>query len=140
MGFLNSCEEAIVADENREFQLLYDAELAKLKTHTDTLPESHKQLMQPTLENLAWMKAKLDETRELFGRAQVVLKVEGSLKKNPGFEAYAQLLDRYMRAMKQLLEIIATVKSAPEGKGTTLDEIQNRRKNRKPTSNKKRRS
>ena len=128
-------------DKSKMFEGLYETELSKLKTHTATLPNNYQELMQPTIENLAWMKAKLDETRDLFGKAQVVIKIDGSLRKNPGFEAYAQLLDRYMRATKQLLEILSTVKSAPERKGTTLDEIQKRRsKDRQPNTNKKRRS
>lgn len=120
----------------------YEAELVKLKELVGTLPESFQQLLEPTLENLAWLKAKLDETRTILESEIVVIQTERGLSKHPGFDAYSQLLDRYMRATKQLMETLEKIKAPAERKGTALEQIEKRRSARsgRAKANKKGRS
>ena len=124
------------------FEATYQAELKKLKSHVEPLPKMYQELILPTLENLAWMKSKLDETRALLEPETVLIETEMGTRKNPGFEAYAQLLDRYIKAMKVLLDIVSDIQATPIRKETALDAIQNKRasQGRKSSADKKRRS
>lgn len=117
-------------------------ELKKLEALTANLPEVYRSIISPTLDNFAWLKAKLDETRALLENSYVLTKGPEGLKKHPGFEAYSQLFDRYLKALKTLLDILKSIEQKPDRKGTPLDEIRKSRekKGRLTKTNPKRRS
>lgn len=83
-------------------------EKKKLKKAVESIAPEKVELLLPALENLAWMKVKLDSTRETIKTAQVVIAYDNGggqkgIRKNPLFDGYHQLWKSYMDGIKLLL-------------------------------------
>lgn len=65
--------------------------------------------LEPIIENTAWMKVKLDETRELIKTSNVVIPYDNGggqkgLRENPLFKGYESLWKSYMSGMGRILD------------------------------------
>lgn len=73
---------------------------------------SHKkQTLMPIIENVAWIKAKLDDTRELIRKTDVVVPYDNGggqkgLRENPAFKGYEKLFSSYISGMNKILEAL----------------------------------
>lgn len=68
-------------------------------------------LLEPTIENVAWMKEKLDDTRATIAGSGVAIPYDSkgsqkSIKENPLFKGYESLWKSYMSGMCKLLEYV----------------------------------
>ena len=75
------------------------------------IPEKKTDLMRDTIENVAWMKVKLDDTREVIKRSDVAIPYvnsagEKGVRKNPLFDGYEALWKSYQAGMRTLLELL----------------------------------
>ena len=73
------------------------------------MPSNILEALQPIIENTAWMKAKLDEARELIKDSPVVIKYDNGggqkgIRENPLFKEYEALWKSYMIGMCRILE------------------------------------
>lgn len=83
-------------------------------------------LLDPVIENTAWMKAKLDDSRQLIRRTDIVVPYDNGggqkgIRENPAFRGYEALFKSYMSGMNRIID------SMPEGtivpRGIIDDEI-----------------
>lgn len=66
--------------------------------------ENVRKALAPTVENVAWMTAKLDDAREMIGDSGVASDDEdGNPKSNPLYTGYENLWNSYMSGMNQIL-------------------------------------
>lgn len=68
-------------------------------------------ILEPVVQNTAWMKAKLDDAREEIQDSQVVISYDngGGQKgthENPLFKGYENLWRSYMQGMSKILEAL----------------------------------
>lgn len=67
--------------------------------------------LRPIIENVAWMKAKLDDAREAIKTSNVVIPYDNGggqkgLRENPLFKGYESLWKSYMLGMGKILECL----------------------------------
>ena len=81
----------------------------KLKKLLKDVPPARLKLLEPTIENVAWMEVKLDDTRQQIKNAPVAIKYDNGggqkgVRKNPLFDGYHQLWKSYQSGLAVLLE------------------------------------
>lgn len=73
--------------------------------------ESRIKMLQPVIENTAWMKAKLDDAREQIRGSSVAVPYNNGggqkgIRENPLFKGYENLWRSYMTGMQKILEAL----------------------------------
>lgn len=115
-------ETSARAEEQRLTSLLFDC----------GIPEKQIKLLASVIENTAWMKAKLDDTREQIRNTSVAIPYDNGggqtgIRENPLFKGYSALWKSYMSGMKQILDVIpadsGAIKDAEEGKAKSALEL-----------------
>ena len=127
---MNNLEEMATAEVERLKRLLFDCEVS----------EKTIELLSATIENTAWIKVKLDETRETIKTSKVVIPYDNGggqkgLRENPLFKGYESLLKAYMSGIKQILDTLPkqaeNVKKEEIEKPQTMLELVRNKHNRK---------
>lgn len=95
-------------------------------------------MLEPVILNTAWMKAKLDDAREVIKNSNVVIPYDNGggqkgIRENPLFKGYEALWKSYMHGMNRILdslppEIVQTETENIEKPQTTLELIRNKHK------------
>ena len=89
-------------------------------------------LVEPIIENTAWMKIKLDETRESIKTSSVAMPYNNGggqkgVRENPLFKGYEALWKSYMQGMEKILDQLPEeaekVKEAEKEKPKTMLEL-----------------
>lgn len=75
---------------------------------TFKVDENRRKLLEPVIENTAWMKAKLDETRVAIKASKVAIAYDNGggqkgIRENPLFKGYSALWKSYMTGMSAIL-------------------------------------
>ena len=70
---------------------------------------SRMKMLEPVIENVAWMKIKLDQAREKIKNSGIVMPYDNGggqtgIRENPAFKGYEALWKSYMAGMSKLLE------------------------------------
>lgn len=96
-------------------------------------------VLLPIIENVSWMKIKLDEARETIKNSSVAIQYDNGggqkgIRENPLFKGYTSLWKSYMSGMDKILAVLpeeAYEKITPiEKPKTTLELVMNKhRKN-----------
>lgn len=96
-------ESSILAEKenNRILDILTDS----------GVKESRIESLKPIIENVAWMKVKLDDAREAVKTSNVVIPYDNGggqkgLRENPLFKGYESLWKSYMAGMGRILECL----------------------------------
>lgn len=94
-------EASILAEEenNRILDLLNES----------GMKEARIEALRPVIENVAWMKVKLDDTREKIKTSSVVVPYDNGggqtgIRENPLYKGYESLWKSYMTGMSKILE------------------------------------
>ena len=71
------------------------------------------ELLRPVIRNVAWMKAQLDDTREVIKDTKVAIPYDNGggqtgIRENPLFKGYEALWKSYMAGMNKILEALPT--------------------------------
>lgn len=74
-------------------------------------------IIDPVVSNTAWMRVKLDETRESIYQEPIVVEYDNGggqkgIRKNPFFDGYEALFKAYMLGMGRILDLIPDKKEA----------------------------
>ena len=94
-------EASILAEEenNRILDLLNESGMKEVRIEA----------LRPVIENVAWMKVKLDDTREKIKTSSVVVPYDNGggqtgIRENPLYKGYESLWKSYMTGMSKILE------------------------------------
>ena len=79
-------------------QILEDAEVS----------ENRREALKPIIENVAWMKEKLDDAREKIAESSVAIPYDNGggqtgIRENPLYKGYESLWKSYMAGMDRIL-------------------------------------
>lgn len=114
-----------------------EANKLKKNMRESGLPESKISLLTPIIENVAWMKVKLDEAREVNEESNVAIPYDNGggqkgLRENPLFKGYESLWKSYMAGMQKIIDSIpdshAEIKQEEIQKSVTMLEVVRARK------------
>lgn len=98
-----------MADAQRE-QIKERNRIKKILTR-EGVPEGRIAALRPVLENVAWMKVKLDGAREAIRTAQIVIPYDNGggqrgVRENPMFRGYEALWKAYLQGMDRIFEAL----------------------------------
>lgn len=95
-------------------------------------------MLEPVIENTAWMKVKLDDTRETIKGSQTVIPYDNGggqkgIRENPLFKGYESLWKSYMGGMDRILnalpkETVESIVQEVEKPKTMLELVRDRKK------------
>lgn len=88
---------------------------ARLGTYLEMVPESKRQLFEQLCDELAFIEAKLEETRRSLEDAPLVINGEKMPHRNAGFDAYNALFSSYLKGLSALNAAILEGKQATDG-------------------------
>ena len=97
--------------ENLEKQAKSESDRIKQLLNDCNVPESRIYLLESIIENVSWMKVKLDEARELIKKSSVAIPYDNGggqkgVRQNPIFSGYESLFKSYMAGMGKILECL----------------------------------
>lgn len=106
----NELRQRADEEKNRIVGILKEAEIS----------ERRMQMLGPVIENVSWMKAKLDDSRTLIKNSNIVVPYDNGggqrgIRENPAFRGYESLWKSYMQGMNRILDTL------PEEEAKTLD-------------------
>lgn len=84
------------------------------------ISERRMQMLGPVIDNVSWMKAKLDDSRTLIKNSNIVVPYDNGggqkgIRENPAFRGYESLWKSYMQGMNRILDTL------PEEEAKSLD-------------------
>ena len=92
--------------------------------------------LKPVIENVSWMRAKLDDSRQLIKHSNIVVPYDNGggqkgIRENPAFKGYEALWKAYMQGMNRILDTLPPEEiqeaAVPDIKPqTVLDTIRNK--------------
>lgn len=73
------------------------------------ISDKRQKLLEPIIQNTAWMKAKLDDAREAIKNSNIVISYDNGggqkgIRENPLFKGYESLFRSYMSGMAKILD------------------------------------
>ena len=88
-------------EQNRITRILNDAGIS----------ERRMQTLAPIIENVSWMRAKLDDSRQLIKNSNIVVPYDNGggqkgIRENPAFKGYEALWKAYMQGMNRILDTL----------------------------------
>lgn len=105
-------------------------ELTRLKKVFKDLPEDKRRIVGGLIQEAAFMRATLEETREIIDREGVIeLFEQGSqrfLREHPATKVYASLVNRYSAVIKQLIDLLPDNKGADNGADELMEFVKKR--------------
>ena len=68
-------------------------------------------MLKPVIENVSWMRAKLDDSRDLIKNSNIVMPYDNGggqrgIRENPAFKGYESLWKAYMQGMNRILDTL----------------------------------
>ena len=106
------------------------AELTRLKKVFKDLPEDKRRIVDGLIQEAAFMRATLEETREIIDREGVIeLFEQGAqrfLREHPATKVYAALVNRYSAVIKQLIDLLPDNKGADNGADELMEFVKKR--------------
>ncbi len=69
------------------------------------------EMLKPVIENVSWMRAKLDDSRQLIKHSNIVVPYDNGggqrgIRENPAFKGYESLWKAYMQGMNRILDTL----------------------------------
>ena len=114
------------AEHDRITRILNDAGIS----------ERRMQTLAPIIENVSWMRAKLDDSRQLIKNSNIVVPYDNGggqkgIRENPAFKGYEALWKAYMQGMNRILDTLPPedIQAATDNDirpQTVLDTIRNK--------------
>lgn len=75
------------------------------------ISDRRMQTLAPIIENVSWMRAKLDDSRQLIKNSNIVVPYDNGggqkgIRENPAFKGYESLWKAYMQGMNRILDTL----------------------------------
>lgn len=123
---MDTIEQRTEVEKQRLTALLFDC----------NIPEKKTALLKDTIANIAWMKVKLDDTRDTIRHTDVAIPYDNGggqkgVRENPLFKGYAGLWKSYMAGMKIIMDLLPPeeIKTIEADKPKTVLELVRERHN-----------
>lgn len=111
MNSINSLEisERAEKEKNRITEILEHSGVSEKK----------REMLIPIIENTAWMKIKLDDSRQTIKNSQIAINYDNGggqrgIRENPLFKGYESLWKAYMQGMIKIIECMPLEMAAKE--------------------------
>ncbi len=105
-------------------------ELTRLKKVFKDLPEDKRKIVDGLIQEAAFMRATLEETRGIIDREGVIelfeQGVQRFLREHPATKVYASLVNRYSAVIKQLIDLLPDNKGADNGADELMEFVKKR--------------
>lgn len=106
---MSTIEERASREVERLNDLLFDCKISDKK----------RDVLHGVIENVAWMKVKLEDTREKIKHLDVAIPYDNGggqtgIRENPLFKGYEQLWKSYMSGMGRILDLLPDEEIEPE--------------------------
>src|SRR5690606_1273338 len=105
-------------------------ELTRLRKVFANMPDDRKRVTEGLIQEAAFMRATLEETRAIIDREGVVEHFEQGaqrfLREHPATKVYASLVNRYSTVIKQLLDQLPEVDKAAAATDELMEFIKSR--------------
>ena len=121
-----------------EEKAMTEAERLKSLLFSYSIPERKVGFLEDVINNVSWMKVKLDVTREKIKTSDVCIPYDNGggqtgMRENPLFKGYESLFKSYMSGMRQILDVLPkqaaeVEKQEIEKPQTMLDFVRNKHK------------
>lgn len=92
---------------------MIDAEIKRLKQilNDSGVSDTRKQALEPVIENVAFMRIKLDDAREKIAESSVVIPYDNGggqtgIRENPLYKGYESLWKSYMSGLDKILSAL----------------------------------
>ncbi len=102
------------------------------------IQENKVKILEPIVENVAWMKVKLDDARAVIAGSNIVIPYDNGggqngIRENPAFKGYEALWKSYMAGLEKILEELpeeerASVAEVADAPKTVLELVRERHK------------
>lgn len=102
------------------------------------IQENKVKILEPIVENVAWMKVKLDDARAVIAGSNIVIPYDNGggqngIRENPAFKGYETLWKSYMAGLEKILEELpeeerASVAEVADAPKTVLELVRERHK------------
>src|SRR5690606_32141118 len=106
------------------------SELARLRKVFADIPEDKRRIADGLMQEAAFMRVTLEETREIIDREGVIeLFEQGAqrfLREHPATKVYASLVNRYSAVIKQLIDLLPDNKGADNGADELMEFVKKR--------------
>ena len=93
-------------------------ELTRLRKSFKPLPEDKRRLAEGLMQEAAFMRVTLEETREIIDREGVIELFEQGkqrfLREHPATKVYTSLVNRYSAVVKQLVDLLPDPKQGQD--------------------------
>ena len=93
-------------------------EVTRLRKSFKPLPEDKRRLAEGLMQEVAFMRVTLEETREIIDREGVIELFEQGkqrfLREHPATKVYASLVNRYSAVVKQLVDLLPDPKQGQD--------------------------
>lgn len=104
---MSTIQDRTEEEKQRLRALLFDYNISEQKV----------ELMRDTISNVAWIKVKLEDTRDTIRHTDVAIPNEnGGIRENPLFKGYEALWKSYMQGMKTILDLLPVEEARLEAK------------------------
>lgn len=122
---LKAFDEAVTKEKRK---IIRELKHAKISTHK-------MKVLEPVIQNCAWMRVKLDEARNGMSQEEIVVDYDNGggqkgVRKNPFFDGYEALWKAFMLGMSRILDCIPDQEEAEEAlkldetrPATVLDQV-----------------
>lgn len=99
--------------QNEEIKERAEAERERIRgiLKAAKISENRMSLLEPVIENTAWMSAKLDDARDAIKNGQIVIPYDNGggqkgLRESPLFKGYESLFRSYIAGMTKILDAL----------------------------------
>jgi hypothetical protein len=106
-----SAREILTKDEILQAAAKKERQRLKRILKKASVPDFKILMLEPIIENVAWMKARLDDAREQIRASAVAIPYDNGggqrgLRENPLFKGYEALWRSYMQGMARIFEAL----------------------------------
>lgn len=119
-------EDRVAHERQRLTALLFDCGISDVRMKA----------METIIENVSWMRVKLDDTRDAIKQTGVAIPYDNGggqkgIRENPLFKGYQSLFKSYMSGMETIIACLPkddgkALENAPESPKTVLELVRNR--------------
>ena len=120
-------DEMSIKKEHKRLETLLDAA---------EVPQQKRQVLEPVIDNISWMRVKLDETRDLMKNNQVICTYDNGgnqkgIRENPLYKGFYNLWKSYLAGLEKFTSYLPKEMQEEEAQNavSVLDQVRKMKAN-----------